>query len=72
MKIEYIICFDNSTWETEILDVPEDYDPQEYAERVLWGSLQYRKAVYIGVYNDFPEEAKETYKCHICGLPGGH
>ena len=75
MKVEYIICFDDRTWETEVLDVPDDYAPQEYVERVLWGSLQYRKAVFIGVYNDNPcesEEAEEAYKCQHCGLLGGH
>ncbi len=56
MKVEYIICFDDRTWETEVFDIPADETADEYLVRSLWGATVYRKAAYIGVYNDCLEE----------------
>lgn len=56
MKIE-IICWEDTTWTTEVIDIPEGVTfGDDFVFTHLWGRRKYRKAVYIGIYNEDPED----------------
>ena len=58
-KLEIILCFENRTWGTEVVDIP----PVLYAshnrgaiEQWLITSRKYENVAYIGIYNWMEEE----------------
>lgn len=58
-KIEFLLAYDDETWSTEIVDVPEEMDPVEWANEKLAPLSRYRKVVLFAVYSEVPDEGED-------------
>jgi hypothetical protein len=69
MKIEFIKAHEDHTWDTEVINVPDDVTEGIPFTSPVWDSAivawcqeelstqaQYRKVVYWGIYNSDPEQ----------------
>jgi hypothetical protein len=70
MKVEFIKCYDDNTWDTEVIEVPDgvadnvpvssggewDAAVLNWAHANLPPLTQYRNVVFWGIYNTNPEE----------------
>ena len=69
MKVEFIVARDDSTWNTTIIDVPDEvtkgiasHDPRWDAAIIGWAydepgtTSLYGDVVYWGIYNSDPEQ----------------
>ena len=58
-KVEYLVAWDDGTWTTTVEDVLDERDPEEFAV-TLYQSERFRKAVFISVYNECPDQSMEV------------
>lgn len=69
MKVEFILCYDNHTWDTAIENVPNHVtacinyeDPAWDAEIIGWAyynllkQARYQNVTHLSIYNSNPEE----------------
>jgi hypothetical protein len=66
-KVEFLVAFDNRTWDTTIEDVPcdvPDENLRQWAELTLLSQARYRKAVLITVYclNPLDEDDDDDFE----------
>lgn len=73
MQIEFLAAWEDGTWTTELVDVPDSLDRNSYEELRLWaerelaGQCQYRRVVLFAVYHINPEEMPEEVSDHAQG-----
>lgn len=49
-NMEFIIAYEDGTWQTEILEIPFGTDP------IAWAiANEIPQSVYVGIYNENPE-----------------
>lgn len=67
-SVEFIICRDDNTWDTQVMEVPHGQDPVEW----MSGDCRDSHVVFIGVFNEDPEaferppEVNNFVLCDLC------
>ena len=69
MKVEFIKCHEDGTWDTEVLEVPNqvvskyntnspkwDHAVIRWCAKEVGSQVQHRKVLFWGIYNSDPED----------------
>tara|TARA_R110000868_G_C10626050_1_gene742740 strand:+ start:126 stop:614 length:489 start_codon:yes stop_codon:yes gene_type:complete len=61
-SVEFIICRDDNTWDTQVMEVPHGQDPVEWMSSDCGGS----HVAFIGVFNEDPEVFTQENEYILC------
>lgn len=60
LSVEFIICYSNGSWTTQVFDIPDEYEQDEYVEYVQERYLDEEDDIaYVGIYSLSPDKEDE-------------